>query len=581
MPSESERSAPFRVVIFGGVEPRILRRLIDKIHRDVPEACVCGILYHTLRPLSGRERVHELLRNLKDPKYAGYVATRIGQSARSAAIQLGRTGLKLLHGHFPSRDGREYSIFDLVEQCRVEGRSIRVTTDVHNEDSLDFVRGLRPDLAIVYGTPILKPKLFELPRLGSINIHQRKLPDYRGGGPIGLWELLDDQPEIGVTIHRVVKSLDAGAIIGSGVIPIEPFDTLESLALKAHVIGIDLLTQAVADFARGEVQETVQAGPSRMFRSPKPSEMSLYRKQLDASRSKYVPDRGRSTFKLLIRTLLLMPFAALRNWRCRLTGTFPIIVLYHHLLADRPHFMGISTEAFVEQIKYLKRYYQVVDLETARKMLESGSVTAPTVVLTFDDGYKDNYLRLRAAALTADIPATLLVCSQRIDASEAFEHDVQRGFHRFPPLTWDEARELEQWGYRLQSHTRSHFDCGSTDPALLHDEIVGSKAELEEQLGHAVEVFSFPTGLPANISRPALELARATYSCVLTAYGGVNIPDKTATWWHLFRRPHPNSLWELELTLQSILDLGQPPLWLGGQAAEPPARVQEAPLIPK
>ena len=66
------------------------------------------------------------------------------------------------------------------------GCSFKVTGDYHCEESLEFVRSLNADLGIVYGTRILKPPLFSIPRLGSINIHKRKVPDYRGGGPVGL-----------------------------------------------------------------------------------------------------------------------------------------------------------------------------------------------------------------------------------------------------------------------------------------------------------------------------------------------------------------------------------------------------------
>src|SRR3989449_8383183 len=43
--------------------------------------------------------------------------------------------------------------------------------------------------------------LFRSPRLGSIKVHLHKLPDYRGAGPVGLWESLDDQEEISVTVQ--------------------------------------------------------------------------------------------------------------------------------------------------------------------------------------------------------------------------------------------------------------------------------------------------------------------------------------------------------------------------------------------
>ena len=56
-----------------------------------------------------------------------------------------------------------------------------------------------------------------------------------------LWEMLDGQREIGVTVHEVEEKLDAGAVINAQTIPIEPFDNLTSLALKAHVVANDLL----------------------------------------------------------------------------------------------------------------------------------------------------------------------------------------------------------------------------------------------------------------------------------------------------------------------------------------------------
>ena len=98
---------------------------------------------------------------------------------------------------------------------------------------------------------LLKPELFSLPRLGCINIHKRKVPDYRGGGPVGLWELLDGEREIGVTVHEVTAELDAGAIVNRAVVPIGDLDTLESLALKAHVVGDDLIVRSLAEIAHG------------------------------------------------------------------------------------------------------------------------------------------------------------------------------------------------------------------------------------------------------------------------------------------------------------------------------------------
>ena len=143
MESESDSAAPFRVAIFTGVEPRIVRRLIDQIHRLVPEARICGVLYHKLQPLSGRERVREFMRNLRDPEYARYVAVRVGRSARTGTRWLGRVDSSSftpisLHGIDSGLAWLNWS------STAARGVPIHVTTDVHSEDSLEFVHGLRP-----------------------------------------------------------------------------------------------------------------------------------------------------------------------------------------------------------------------------------------------------------------------------------------------------------------------------------------------------------------------------------------------------------------------------------------------------
>jgi peptidoglycan/xylan/chitin deacetylase (PgdA/CDA1 family) len=249
-------------------------------------------------------------------------------------------------------------------------------------------------------------------------------------------------------------------------------------------------------------------------------------------------------------------------------------VLYHHLLAERPHFLGIPTSLYVRHVEFLRRYYRVVGLEEALAMLESGRVTAPTVVLTLDDGYRENVLRLRAAALAAPVPATLFVCTQRLSDGKPFDHDLAAGVPGFAPMTWDEARELERWGFRFGSHTRTHLDCGTNDPRRLHPELVGSRADIERELGHPVELFSYPIGLPANISQSAIDLARATYRWVCTAYGGTNPIDRSGAAWHVYRMSHPNDFLELELQIQGVLER-HPRLWLGGapSGGEQPAEM--------
>jgi peptidoglycan/xylan/chitin deacetylase (PgdA/CDA1 family)/folate-dependent phosphoribosylglycinamide formyltransferase PurN len=550
IPLLHRRSMPaFNVVVFSSTEPRDIVRLVRRIHREVPGARVAGVLYEKRpgKPLGRRMR--DLAKNLRDADFRRYFAARIGAAVRARRQALGDAVLAFVHAARPVHAAEE----DLDTACAALGCRVLVTQDCHGPEALAFVRSLEPDLGVVYGTRILKRSLFAIPRLGSINIHKRKVPDYRGGGPVGLWELLDGAAEIGVTVHEVVEALDAGAIIHAETIPIQPYDTLTSLALKAHVVGNDLLVRAVADHARGTVEPKPQRGEGRMFRAPSPPRLLTLERELAARRPAFPVVRSRPVAKLLLRTIVGLPIAAVRNRIRRRRGRYPVMILFHHLVTDRPHDFAISTEHFLKHVRFLKRHYDVVTLAGARAMLKANRVTAPTVVLTLDDGYADNVLTLRAIREHVDVPLTLFVCTEHVTKGTEFTHDVEAGRRGFPPLTWAQLAQLRREGFEIGSHTRSHFDCGATDLVALRDEIVGSQQDLEAELGEPATLFAFPFGLRANISREAMRLATGHYACVMSAYGGSNFATPEVK--HLRRWPYRNDLWELELQLQSLLEL--------------------------
>src|SRR6185295_7869118 len=127
----------------------------------------------------------------------------------------------------------------------------------------------------------------------------------------------------------------------------------------------------------------------------------------------------------------------LRNRKRRAEGKFPVSILFHHLVSDRPHRLGISTEHFLRHVLFLQKYYDVVSLEKAIEMLESNTVRRPTVVLTFDDGYQDNFINLRAVVEQTGVPVTMFISSAHMDREAEFTHDLEYNHHDFFPLTWN------------------------------------------------------------------------------------------------------------------------------------------------
>ncbi|MBU0984660.1 MAG: methionyl-tRNA formyltransferase [candidate division Zixibacteria bacterium] len=92
----------------------------------------------------------------------------------------------------------------------------------------DELRALGPDLFVVAAFRVLPPTLFDLPRLGSINIHGSLLPKYRGAAPIN-WALINGEKETGLTSFFLKEKVDTGDMILQEKISIaddETFDTL-------------------------------------------------------------------------------------------------------------------------------------------------------------------------------------------------------------------------------------------------------------------------------------------------------------------------------------------------------------------
>jgi methionyl-tRNA formyltransferase len=114
------------------------------------------------------------------------------------------------------------------------------------------------DLGVVaaYGR-ILPDWLLAQPRLGLINVHASLLPRYRGASPVHR-AVINGDSETGVTIMRVVKALDAGAMLASVRLPIGPDETSEELERRLAVAGAGLLVETVDRLATGPVPEERQ-----------------------------------------------------------------------------------------------------------------------------------------------------------------------------------------------------------------------------------------------------------------------------------------------------------------------------------
>ncbi len=503
--------AVYRVAVFSGAPPAETFHLLERLTREVPGVEIAGLLCE--RQPAGHPGKSLCSRGARA---AGHALLRFAQASGVAPS-----------GDYPSSDA------ELGERCRRLGCELLTAAEFDAAANNDFVRSCRADLGIAVGARFTPAAVFRLPRLGTI--FARLLSS--GAAP---WPL-----RLLVTVCRTTDRPETAVAVRSRSFRTDPFDTPVSVGLKSALLGEDLLLEVMRDFSRGASPRSAQLGHAATVPPP------LLAKRGGASRHFQAP-RTRPVWKLLLRSSAYLWLLPMRNWVRRLRRRFPLVILCHHLVSDQPHPMGISTEGFLEQLRYLKRHYRLVRLREGLELLASGRMEQPTAVLTFDDGYEDNFLTLRAVLRVEPAPITLFVCPELSEKGKPFPHDERDLREGFGPLTPAQMQRLAAEGFEIGSHTRTHFNCGSTDRGRLEGEIAGSRRDLESLLGRPVAFFAFPWGKPANMSAPALEIAETNYEYFFSACGGANFPGRTGR--HLLRTAHPHSLWELELALQQLLE---------------------------
>lgn len=166
---------------------------------------------------------------------------------------------------FLSHPGKEISLQKKLKN--ITGR-IHFVTDIHAQQVLEQVRTLEPDLGLIYGSPILKPELFEIPRLGTLGIHHGKVPEYRGN-KTAFWAMYNGEPIAGVTIQKVNKGLDTGSIVKTGEVKAHR-RAYQAVFHELEALGLELYIQAILEVKHGVAEFKPQSGvKGKLYRNPK------------------------------------------------------------------------------------------------------------------------------------------------------------------------------------------------------------------------------------------------------------------------------------------------------------------------
>ena len=135
---------------------------------------------------------------------------------------------------------------------------------------IEQLAALRADLQIVVAFRMLPEVVWNMPRLGTFNLHASLLPQYRGAAPIN-WAIINGDKETGVTTFFLKHEIDTGDIIHQESIPILPTDNAGTMHDKLMQLGADLTVKTLEEILAGTVKQVSQQslGETELRPAPK------------------------------------------------------------------------------------------------------------------------------------------------------------------------------------------------------------------------------------------------------------------------------------------------------------------------
>ncbi len=158
-------------------------------------------------------------------------------------------------------------------------------------------------------------------------------------------------------------------------------------------------------------------------------------------------------------------------------------VLNYHKVDNINHSLSISPPEFEEQMQYLhdNGYHTITPDQLVAYLKYGSTLPEKPIMLSFDDGYLDNYTNAYPIMKKYGFTATIFVVTNLVGRDPRF-------------MNWDQAREMQQEGFVFGSHTVNHVVLTKLSSEEALNELVDSRLEIEQQLGKPPLYFAYPTG---------------------------------------------------------------------------------------
>jgi len=172
-----------------------------------------------------------------------------------------------------------------------------------------------------------------------------------------------------------------------------------------------------------------------------------------------------------------------------------ITVLYYHSIDESGSVISTSPSQFLWQMRFLRRgQFQILSLSQLVDLLKTQKpFPLKTAVITFDDGYQNNYRYAFPILQEYGFPATMFIATKYCGRT----NDWPQPGISIPSLTmlsWSEIREMSRFNIEMGSHSHSHKDLVESGLEGARQEILLSKKKMEDELGRPMRFFAYPYG---------------------------------------------------------------------------------------
>ncbi len=195
-------------------------------------------------------------------------------------------------------------------------------------------------------------------------------------------------------------------------------------------------------------------------------------------------------------------------------------ILMYHSIADVPsHRNSVPPDVFKHQMELLWRAgYKTVSVIQLIDTINRGfDLPDKPVVITFDDGYEDNFIHAMPIMSSYDFHGTVFPISNWVGLTNDFEDKPNNP--KCTMMNWDQLKMWLADGMELGSHTCSHADLTRIGLSELEDELYISRETFQKYLGFSPETLCYPYGRHNRLVRRTA--AEAGYRGALAIFDGV------------------------------------------------------------